>query len=79
MDERDLKTKRMLEIGPYQAMITPCPKINFGKGVCGSAWKFRETQIVKDVTKCDNYIACDSETMSEIVLPVFDRSGKRVV
>ena len=28
-------------------------------------------QLVEDVKECKNYIACDDETQSEIVLPVF--------
>ena len=42
IDEKDLKEKELLEIGPYQAMIIPCPKITYGKGVCGTAWKTKK-------------------------------------
>ena len=31
-----------------------------------------ETQIVEDVSALENYIACDEETQSEIVVPVYD-------
>ncbi len=43
----------------------------FGKGVCGAAAKEGKTQIVVDVNKCDNHIACDPNSQSEIVVPIF--------
>jgi len=49
--------------------------IPFGKGVCGAAAEKGETIIVNDVSKFLNYIACDSDTKSEIVVPVV-RNGK---
>ena len=45
--------------------------IEFGKGVCGTAALEQTTQIVDDVSVCQNYIPCDDVTRSEIVLPVF--------
>ena len=53
----------------------PCGEIALGKGQCGLCAQTRETQIVEDVSKCDNYIACDSETQSEIVVPCFGPDG----
>ena len=61
----------LLEIGPYQGKIIPCTHINFGMGVCGTVAVNKETLIVKDVLKYPNYISCDSETVSEIVVPIF--------
>ena len=42
-----------------------------GKGVCGTAASQRTTQVIKDVLELENYIACDEETRSEVVVPVF--------
>jgi L-methionine (R)-S-oxide reductase len=63
----------MLIIGPYQGEMIVCGTIPFGKGVCGACAARKETIIVDDVSKFPGYIACDSETKSEIVIPVFER------
>ena len=60
-----------LHIGPYQGELAACTPIPMGKGICGTAAEQKETVIVDDVLTFPNYIACDSETRSEIVLPVF--------
>jgi L-methionine (R)-S-oxide reductase len=65
-----VKDENWLEIGPYVSDILATPKIAFGKGVCGTCWEEGKTTIVNNVQKCNNYIACDEETNSEIVLPV---------
>ena len=63
-----------LVIGPYQG--TPgCARIAWGRGVCGSAWRSGETQVVADVHAFPGHIACDARSESEIVVPVRDRSG----
>lgn len=61
----------MLEIGPYQGRILACGKIKFGRGVCGTSAESGKTVIVDNVSEFPGYIACDSETVSEIVVPVF--------
>lgn len=63
-----------LVVGPYQGTLG-CLRIPFGKGVCGAAAASRETIIVPDVHAFPGHIACDSRSNSEIVTPVFDRSG----
>lgn len=63
-----------LVVGPYQGTLG-CLRIAFGRGVCGTAAKDRATQIVEDVNAFPGHIACDSRSASEIVVPVFDRSG----
>ncbi len=45
-----------LQIGPYQGAVLACGTIALGRGVCGTAAATGTTQIVDDVTKCDNYI-----------------------
>lgn len=69
----DQKKTDELVIGPYQGTLG-CLRIPFGQGVCGAAAASRETQVVKDVHAIENHIACDANTRSEIVVPVFDKN-----
>jgi L-methionine (R)-S-oxide reductase len=62
-----------LELGPFQGPVA-CTLIEFGKGVCGSAWERGETIIVPDVHQFDGHIACSSESNSEIVVPIIIES-----
>ena len=59
-----------LILGPIQGKIA-CTEINFGKGVCGTTAVKKETIIVKNVHEFPGHIACDSESNSEIVVPIF--------
>ena len=61
-----------LAVGPYIGTVG-CLQIEFGRGVCGTAAAERKTLIVPDVTKFPGHIACDPNSKSEIVVPVFDR------
>jgi len=65
---------QMLKIGPYQGGHG-CLQISFNRGVCGAAARLEKTQLVEDVAAFPGHIACSSLTRSEIVLPVWDRSG----
>jgi len=58
-----------LVLGPFQGPIA-CTRIGFGKGVCGSTWKQKETLLVADVEKFPGHIACSSASRSEIVIPI---------
>lgn len=60
----------LLEIGPYQGHVLACTHIHFGKGVCGVVASTQKTCIVDDVLTYPNYISCDAETRSEIVIPI---------
>jgi GAF domain-containing protein len=66
-----------LRVGPYQGALG-CLRIPFGRGVCGAAAAERRTVIVEDVDAFPGHIACDSRSKSEIVVPVFDRSGRLI-
>jgi GAF domain-containing protein len=66
-----------LVVGPYQGTLG-CLHIPFTKGVCGRAARTGETQIVKDVHKDSEHVACDSRTNSEIVIPVFDTKRRLI-
>ena len=59
-----------LVLGPFQGPVA-CTHIPYGKGVCGTAWKQRETVIVPDVHLFPGHIACSSASQSEIVVPLF--------
>lgn len=63
-----------LILGPFQGPLA-CSRIAYGRGVCGTAWKERRTQLVPDVDKFPGHIACSSLSRSEIVVPVFDEDG----
>lgn len=65
---------KLLRVGPYQGTLG-CLEIPFGKGVCGAAAATLKTQLVPDVHAFPGHIACDGRSASELVLPVFDRSG----
>ncbi len=52
-------------------------EIPFEKGVCGYAFAQAETLIVDDVDLFPGHIRCDSNSKSEIVMPLFI-SGKLV-
>ena len=65
-----LVKEEQLVLGPFQGPIA-CTRINFGKGVCGTAWKEKQTQLVPDVEAFPGHIACSSASKSEIVVPVF--------
>lgn len=63
-----------LIVGPYIGTVG-CLQIEFGRGVCGKAAQERETIIVPDVHQFPGHIACDPNSRSEIVVPVYDRDG----
>ncbi len=63
-----------LIVGPYQGTLG-CLRIAFGKGVCGACAAQRQTIIVPDVHAFPGHIACDNRSNSEIVTPVFDKTG----
>ena len=64
-----------LLIGPYQGTFG-CTRIPFGRGVCGTCAVHQKTIIVPDVHQFPGHIACDTESKSEIVVPVFDETGQ---
>ena len=58
-----------LVLGPFQGPVA-CSRIPFGRGVCGAAWKRKESIVVPDVEQFPGHIACSSQSRSEIVVPV---------
>jgi len=65
----------VLVLGPFQGPIA-CTRIRFGKGVCGTSWKDEKSQFVPDVNLFPGHIACSSSSVSEIVVPAFDKQAK---
>ena len=63
-----LKDKELV-LGPFQGKPA-CVRIAVGKGVCGVAAAQRETIIVPNVHEFPGHIACDSASISEIVVPL---------
>jgi len=61
----------------YNGKPTEHTHIQVGQGVCGVAVAEGANQIVGDVTKLDNYLACSVETRAEIV--VLMRRGADIV
>ena len=66
-----------LLIGPYQGTLG-CLHISFDRGVCGACARSKQTIIVPDVHRFPGHIACDPNSKSEIVVPVFDRAGELI-
>ncbi len=62
-----------LIVGPYQGPAA-C-QILEGRGVCLAAVEQQQTIIVADVHNFPGHIACDSRSLSEIVIPVRDKAG----
>ena len=66
-----------LVIGPYIGTVG-CLQIEMGQGVCGTAAAQRKTLIVPDVNRFPGHIACDPNSKSEIVVPVFDADERLI-
>lgn len=67
----------MLKVGPYQGTLG-CLTIALGRGVCGRVAASGETIIEKDVhalAQGTDHIACDPNSVSEIVVPCFTSSA----
>jgi L-methionine (R)-S-oxide reductase len=66
-----------LVLGPFQGPIA-CTRIDYGRGVCGAAWKEKKTILVPNVDEFPGHIACSSASQSEIVVPAF-KNGEVVL
>ena len=65
-----------LVLGPFVGRPA-CIRIPMGAGVCGTAAKTGATQLVEHVHAFPGHIACDSASLSEVVVPVV-RNGQVV-
>lgn len=66
----DNDDENQLVLGPFQGPIA-CTRIQYGKGVCGTAWQEQKTISVPNVDAFPGHIACSSDAKSEIVVPIF--------
>ena len=66
--------KNNLVLGPFQGPVA-CTRIEYGRGVCGTAWKENRTIVVEDVEKFPGHIACSALSKSEIVVPIANKNS----
>ena len=59
-----------LHLGPFAGLPTEHTMIQFGKGICGQVAESNETFLVNNVSEQDNYISCNIDVKSEIVVPI---------
>lgn len=64
-------SKQELKLGPYAGLETDHKIIPFGKGICGQVALTNKNFVVPDVKKQNNYISCNINVKSEIVIPIF--------
>lgn len=69
----ELYSDNVLRLGPFIGAPTEHCFIGVGKGVCGSAVAEKRNMNIPDVSRHTNYLACSSETRSELVILI--RSG----
>ena len=67
----DHERERELMLGPYVGEPTDHVRIPFGKGICGQAAQSKKTLVIQDVTSQGNYLSCNVNVRSEIVVPIF--------
>jgi len=65
-----LPTPDELVLGPFQGKPA-CIRIKRGRGVCGTTVEKGESIVVQDVHAFPGHIACDVNSRSELVVPVF--------
>jgi GAF domain-containing protein len=58
-----------LVLGPFQGKPA-CVRLVPGLGVCGTAAATRRTQRIADVHQFDGHIVCDTDSRSELVVPL---------
>lgn len=66
---QDKAKPSQLILGPFQGKVA-CQTIAIGKGVCGTVAAKAETLLLDDVEAFPGHIACDSESKSEVVVPI---------
>ncbi len=64
-----------LQVGPYQGSLA-CINLAKNSGVCWSAIDNNSTVLVSDVREFPGHIACDSRSLSEIVIPIKNKNNE---
>jgi len=72
----ELYPDQVLRLGPFVGAPTDHVFIGVGRGVCGTAVAERRNMNVPDVRRISNYLACSSDTRSELVVLI--RSGEKI-
>ncbi len=72
----ELYPDNVLRLGPFVGSPTDHVFIGVGTGVCGTAVAEKRNQNIPDVRKITNYLACSTETRSELVVLI--RSGDTI-
>jgi L-methionine (R)-S-oxide reductase len=68
-----------LYLGPYCGPPTDHVEIPVGRGVCGTAVKEQINQRIDDVRTLDNYLACNLETKSELVVLIWNQNRTQIL
>ena len=64
----ELFPDNVLRLGPFIGAPTEHVFIGVGKGVCGTAVAEKRNMNIPDVSRTPNYLACSSDTRSELVV-----------
>src|SRR5213594_3717478 len=72
----ELFPDNVLRLGPFIGAPTDHVFIGVGRGVCGTAVAERRNMNIPDVRRVENYLACSTETRSELVILI--RSGDTI-
>src|SRR5437899_9821847 len=64
----ELFPDNVLRLGPFIGAPTEHAFIGVGRGVCGTAVAERRNMNIPDVSRTPNYLACSSDTRSELVV-----------
>jgi GAF domain-containing protein len=75
-DVGDKEIKNIAWAGRSEPVISSFPK---DKGLNGRAVMKKQSIIVNDIDKDEDYLLTFTNTQSEIVAPVFEASGKKIV
>jgi GAF domain-containing protein len=70
----ELYPDEVLRLGPFVGAPTDHVFIGVGRGVCGTAVAEKRNMNIADVRRLTNYLACSTETRSELVVLI--RSGE---
>jgi putative methionine-R-sulfoxide reductase with GAF domain len=68
----------VLNLGPFRGAPSPHTTITLDKGICGAAFREKQTVVVPDVKADQRFLACSISTRSEIVVPIFKKPGEPV-
>ena len=68
----ELFPDNVLRLGPFIGAPTEHVFIGVGKGVCGTAVAEKRNMNIPDVSRTPNYLACSSDTRSELVVLIRD-------